>query len=83
MDECELRGRVLRFYHLGKLFRVLRIDANTRAHKADSRDSEITLPYNSFQILVGGSPVYLAAQSKDEMKAWINKLNFASQSEWF
>jgi len=56
------------------------MDARTKAQKADTRESEISLPYNSFQIIANGAPVYLVAQTPDDMKEWIEKLNKGAQA---
>ena len=65
------------------MFKALRMDSNTKARKADTWESEMTLPYNCVQITVGGEAVYLLARTKDEMKEWIRKLNKAAQADIF
>jgi len=80
LDDCELRGRTLRFYSDNKKVKTVRMDARTKAQKADTRESEISLPYNSFQIIANGAPVYLVAQTPDDMKEWIEKLNKGAQA---
>jgi len=55
------------------------VDPRTKAQKTDTSESEVVLPYNCFQIMVGGQVVYLTAQTRDEMKEWIAKINKAAQ----
>jgi len=61
-----------------KKVKTLEMDFGSKAEKIDTSETEEIFPYNSFQIQVGGEPVYLMAQTREEFDLWIKKLNDAS-----